>query len=485
MTLLYCFLISLIVPPMVFLKVDYNALHDDVLELVALELKLNPDSKIQTVPLGLFNAGHPLDLYWLFKHWTGPDMDGETYQAIREYLPSKEDLKNVALSLVRLQEVYDLTEVHIARGDIYGQQSTLQLETEDFQFIGKAALDNMNFKYFHIWYKLAIKMAKEKAVKELILKEYNSLKLKENLFTELLKKSGPDILKQLGLELSSIPMATMAALKDSSNTSAAARMFVAYRELCRHHGSEWDDSWINPRARCIYDTRGWPLQPFKLEIYHERPLVMVIHDLIPDSMSKTLSQLSHPHMETPRSISSTTGKVQKSTGRVGKMTFIPSEPQEEFTEKFVDSSSRTALALMSKKIRNLSGQVTGLDGDMAERLQVVSYGIGGHYEPHVDYFHSQSFSLEPDFADRMATLLFYLNNVKAGGATVFPYLGISVSAVAGSALFWHNLDPAGTGYKQTMHAGCPVLLGYKEVANLWFLVLGQHHTRPCQVTRRK
>ena len=36
---------------------------------------------------------------------------------------------------------------------------------------------------------------------------------------------------------------------------------------------------------------------------------------------------------------------------------------------------------MSRRV----GAVTGLDMHEAEQLQVVNYGIGGHYEPHFDF----------------------------------------------------------------------------------------------------
>ena len=74
----------------------------------------------------------------------------------------------------------------------------------------------------------------------------------------------------------------------------------------------------------------------------------------------------------------------------------------------------------------------GLDGENAESLQVVSYGIGGHYEPHVDYFNAVHRTKEELGQDRMATMLFYLSDVRAGGATVFPFLDVAVSPSKGS-----------------------------------------------------
>ena len=74
---------------------------------------------------------------------------------------------------------------------------------------------------------------------------------------------------------------------------------------------------------------------------------------------------------------------------------------------------------------------------MVLSAQVVSYGTGGHYEPHVDYY--GEYLDEVNRGDRISTLLFYLNEVKSGGATVFPFLRLSVQPIKGSVLFWHNL----------------------------------------------
>ena len=60
----------------------------------------------------------------------------------------------------------------------------------------------------------------------------------------------------------------------------------------------------------------------------------------------------------------------------------------------------------------------------------------------------------------------------------FPPLGLSVPPRLGSALYWDNLDVTGVGQPLTLHAGCPVLAGHKDIANLWFLYGGQPLTCP-------
>jgi prolyl 4-hydroxylase len=96
--------------------------------------------------------------------------------------------------------------------------------------------------------------------------------------------------------------------------------------------------------------------------------------------------------------------------------------------------------------------------------------------------------------NRLATLLFYLNDVEEGGNTVFPFNGnfdkpsleikfsqseiqsaclqtsnaLSVKPKKGTALLFYNMLPDGNLDVQSLHAGCPVEKGEKWIANLWF-----------------
>jgi prolyl 4-hydroxylase len=102
-------------------------------------------------------------------------------------------------------------------------------------------------------------------------------------------------------------------------------------------------------------------------------------------------------------------------------------------------------------------------------LQVANYGIGGVYNHHTDA--SGEFSerrTEPEsHGDRVATFMGYLSDVTAGGATVFPSVGITSFPKRGSAIFWYNIDRNGNLDRDTFHGGCPVLKGSKWITNKW------------------
>ena len=72
-----------------------------------------------------------------------------------------------------------------------------------------------------------------------------------------------------------------------------------------------------------------------------------------------------------------------------------------------------------------------------------------------------------------------MSDVEAGGATVFPYIGVKVFPKRGQAAFWYNLHKNGDGIYNTRHAACPVLVGTKWVSNKWIHERGQEFRRPC------
>ena len=103
-----------------------------------------------------------------------------------------------------------------------------------------------------------------------------------------------------------------------------------------------------------------------------------------------------------------------------------------------------------------------------EGLQVLHYRPGAEYRPHYDYFDPA----EPGTptilkrgGQRVASIVCYLNTPEAGGATVFPDIGLDVAPVQGNAVFFSYDRPHPS--TRTLHGGAPVTAGEKWVATKW------------------
>lgn len=126
--------------------------------------------------------------------------------------------------------------------------------------------------------------------------------------------------------------------------------------------------------------------------------------------------------------------------------------------------------LVARVYRQLA-DYAGLDIAHAEALQGQRYAPGQQFKAHTDYFEPTGIDYFPhtqDGGQRTWTMMAYLNEPQAGGATRFVHLGKLIQPETGKLLAWHNRLPDGGVNAFTLHAGMPVRAGSKYVITAWF-----------------
>jgi prolyl 4-hydroxylase len=108
--------------------------------------------------------------------------------------------------------------------------------------------------------------------------------------------------------------------------------------------------------------------------------------------------------------------------------------------------------------------------EKGEGIQILRYTPGQEYKPHFDSFdvsRSGGLSHLSRGGQRLATTLVYLACASAGGSTLFPETGLSVTPEVGGAIFFKNTNELGVQDKFSLHAGRPVEHGEKVVLTYW------------------
>lgn len=254
-----------------------------------------------------------------------------------------------------------------------------------------------------------------------------------------------------------------------------------YEQLCR--GEQEPPIELRSQLVCRYATNGHRsaflrLAPLKLEEAYRQPDIVIYHDVMSDREIELIKHYARPRFRRATVQNYKTGELEFANYRISKSAWLKDTEHE-------------VIRTVSQRVEDM----TGLTMATAEELQVVNYGIGGHYEPHFDFARREERNAFKSLGtgNRIATVLFYvscfsfswfpassteahfltfflsfmarfwvqMSDVTQGGATVFPSLNLALRPRKGTAAFWHNLHPSGNGDYATRHAACPVLTGTK------------------------
>ncbi|MGJ8620691.1 MAG: 2OG-Fe(II) oxygenase [Methylophilaceae bacterium] len=162
---------------------------------------------------------------------------------------------------------------------------------------------------------------------------------------------------------------------------------------------------------------------------------------------------------------------------LSKDTLTKSTVVDDKTGKGINHQARTSQGThftlgqneLVKKIETRISEITGTPVDHGEGIQILNYASGGEYKPHFDYFPTSKggHANMAKGGQRIITVIMYLNNAIAGGATIFPEINLSVYPKKGSALYFSYCSTDGAVDPLTLHGGEPVREGEKWIATKW------------------
>ncbi|CAH2108424.1 unnamed protein product [Euphydryas editha] len=497
---------------------DYIEYEEKRLEVLKSHLKVyqkEHEKAMEDIPNYL---GNPINAFTLIKRLTTDiTFMGKIIEAGIDYArnttilkphpdmkyPTLEDLTGAAQALTRLQETYHLDVKDLAQGILNGVVYSTSMNSDDCFELGRVLYNEKDYNNSVSWMLMALEKYPNNdelySFTDVDIIEYISFTyfllddVRSALYwTQKLLALDPDHERARG----NIPHYTKALMERENKLSKKRRGDTGepeldatleqekekekeekpepsqyekerkvYEALCRGEMEIPVD--VAKRLKCRYLTENHPflrLAPIKMEYVYVDPDIIVFHEVMSDDEIYEIMMIAKPRFRRATVHDPKTGELVPAHYRISKSAWLRDEDAPE-------------VRAVSRRVADF----TGLSLATAEELQVVNYGLGGHYEPHFDFARKQENAFENFHGNRIATVLFYMSDVAQGGATVFTELGLSVFPRRGAAVFWLNLHPSGEGDLATRHAACPVLRGSKWVSNKWIHQGGQELIKPCDL----
>ncbi|XP_052891185.1 prolyl 4-hydroxylase subunit alpha-1-like [Anopheles moucheti] len=237
--------------------------------------------------------------------------------------------------------------------------------------------------------------------------------------------------------------------------------FEPYMELCR--GTYIQSPAVLSQLFCFYDVRNMHsiIIPSKVEVISNDPFVALFHGIVHDGEIAQLQSLGGTHI--------------KQSGPTND-SWLPVfyENHQTFT---LHDRDHPLVERLTQRIE----KVTGLSCESAEDLKVIYNEVGSFKTSAIDAIQTKEEYHRFAYAgDRMATVLFFLNDVSKGGNIIFPKLHIAIPPRKGTVAFWYNLKDTGEANPLMKYSICPLLEDTKWTAKKVLHTRGNELRQPCR-----
>ena len=264
------------------------------------------------------------------------------------------------------------------------------------------------------------------------------------------------------LDRGQAPAALVDTMRQQGTEAQAAAAIVAAYVDARGRGVappvdsiELDDAPAAPPVARLAPGTRLPAGDREIVVHMRTgdPVCASLGDVLDADECRTLIEMARPRLKPSTLVDPMSGRDVVSDKRMSWGMFFRLEEND-----FVARLDRRLSLLMNLPLEN------------GEGLQVLHYPTGAGSDPHFDYLPPTSAANRESVArsgQRVSTLVTYLNDVPAGGQTIFPALGWATSPLRGNAVYFEYADDRGQVDPRSLHASAPVTQGEKWVVTKW------------------